>query len=82
MPSAPAIDTEHHAEELFPSNYASWRYCIEIKCGQPLTPEFVQARIAVLSDPSHEESRRFASLYGESWREQVLTWFQHAATEA
>jgi hypothetical protein len=66
---------------MFPSEYASWRYCIENKCGQSLTPEFVQARIAVLGDPHHEESRRFTSLYGESWRKQVLAWFQRAAAE-
>jgi hypothetical protein len=74
-------ETNRYAEELFPSNYASWRYCIELKCNQRLTPEFVQTRIAVLSDPQHEESRRFIKLYGEPWREQVLVWFQQAATE-
>ncbi|MBT3010540.1 MAG: hypothetical protein KUF77_04070 [Candidatus Thiodiazotropha sp. (ex Lucina aurantia)] len=75
-------DTARYADEMFPSDYASWRYCIEDKCGLALTPEFVQARIAVLGDPHHEESRRFASVYGEPWREQVLVWFQRAAAEA
>jgi hypothetical protein len=74
-------DTTRYAEELFPSNYASWRYCIEVKCNQVLTPEYVQMRIAVFSNPQHEESRRFTNLYGEPWREQVLAWFQQAATE-
>jgi hypothetical protein len=74
-------DTNRYADEMFPSDYASWRYCIEDKCGQALTPEFVQARIAVLGDRQHEESRRFASLYGEPWRKQVLAWFQRAAGE-
>ncbi len=75
-------DTKHHAEELFPSNYASWHYCIEVKCGLNLTPEFMRARIAILGNPSHEETQRFAKLYGEPWRKQVLNWFQQAATEA
>lgn len=75
-------DTERYAAELFPSSYTSWRYCIEVKCGLALTPEFVQARIAVLGDPSKEETRRFASLYGEPYREQVLAWFRRAASEA
>ncbi|PVV22088.1 MAG: hypothetical protein B6D79_13380 [gamma proteobacterium symbiont of Ctena orbiculata] len=74
--------TERYADEMFPSDYESWRYCIEGKCGQSLTPEFLQARIAILGDPHHEESRRFACLYGEPWREQVLAWFQRAADEA
>ena len=77
-----ANDTERYAAEMFPGDYASWRYCIEVKCGLAMTSEFLQARIAVLGDPRHEESRRFAKLYGESYREQVLSWFQRAASEA
>ena len=26
-------DTQRYAAELIPSDYASWRYCIEVKCG-------------------------------------------------
>ena len=74
-----ADETGRYAAELFPSDYASWRYCIEVKCGQPLTPEFLQARIAILSDPRHEESQRFTKLYGKPYHEQVLAWFQQAA---
>ncbi len=77
-----ADNTERYAAELFPSDYTSWRYCIEVKCGLALTPEFLKARIAVLGDPRHEESQRFASLYGESYHEQVLGWLQRAASEA
>ncbi len=51
-----ANHTERRAAELFPSNYASWRYCIEVKCRLALTPEFHQARIAALGDPHHDES--------------------------
>ena len=75
-------DTQAYADELFPSDYASWRYCIQVKCGLALTPEYIQARIAILGDAQHEESRRFAGLYGEPWRERVLDWFQRAAAEA
>jgi len=74
--------TPRYAEELFPSSYESWRYCIESKCGVPLTPQFLQARIAILSDPGHEETRRFANLYGKPYHEQVLAWFQRAASES
>ena len=74
-----ANDTARYAAELLPGDYASWRYCIEVKCGLALTPEFLQARIAVLGDPRHQESRRFARLYGDPYREQVLAWLQRAA---
>ena len=76
-----ADHTERYAAELFPGDYASWRYCIEVKCGLALTPEFLRARIAVLGDPRHQESQRFARLYGEPYRKQVLAWFQRAAAE-
>jgi len=74
-------ETEQFAKEIFPSNYASWRYCIEVKCNLQLTPKFIDTRIAVLSNPKNEESKRFAKLYGTSYRNQVLTWFQRAADE-
>jgi hypothetical protein len=74
-------DTERYDGELFPSNYASWRYCIEVECGLALTPEFLQARIAILGDPRHEESRRFTKLYGKPYYAQVLDWFRRAAAE-
>lgn len=70
---------QRYADEIFPSDYASWRYCIEAKCGIPLTQDFIQARIAVLSDVGQEETRRFSKLYGNDYREQVLGWFRQAA---
>ncbi len=74
-------ETEQYAAEMFPSNYTSWRYCIEVKCRITLTPEFLHKRISVLSDPKNEEAKRFAKLYGTSYLKQILTWFQRAAAE-
>ncbi len=70
---------QRYADEIFPSDYASWRYCIETKCGIPLTQDFIQARIAVLGDAGREETQRFSKLYGDDYREQVLGWFRQAA---
>jgi hypothetical protein len=36
-----ADDTERCAAVRIPSDYASWRYCIEVKCGQALKPSFL-----------------------------------------
>ena len=76
------VFNEQFAGELFPSGYESWRYCIEVKCGVKLTQKYVQARIAILSDKNHQESRRFSKLYGDAYRQQVLAWFQRAADGA
>ena len=75
-------DLQRHADEIFPSDYAGWRYCIEVKCGISLTQDFLQARIAVLGDSGREETQRFTKLYGDDYREQVLVWFRRAADEA
>ena len=72
---------ERYAAELIPSHYASWRYCIEVKCRLALTPDFLQARIAALSNSNDEETRRFARLYGDAHLDRVLAWFRQAAAE-
>jgi hypothetical protein len=72
-------DTERFAAEPVPESYASWRYCIEVKCGIPLTLAFVRERIRVLSDPSREETQRFARTYGAGHLQRVLGWFRQSA---
>jgi hypothetical protein len=74
-------DTAGFAAELIPTGYASWRYCIEVKCGIVLTPEYVEERIRVLADPSMEETQRYARTYGRDHLERVLGWFRQAQTE-
>lgn len=76
-----ADQSERFAAEIIPSDYASWRYCIEVKCGLAITSDYLQARIAILGDPGHEETRRFTQLYGKPYHQQVLAWFQRAADE-
>jgi hypothetical protein len=74
-----ATDSDGFAAELIPTSYASWRYCIEVKCGLPLTLDFVRERIRILSDPSQEETARFMRSYGHGHLERVLGWFRQAA---
>ena len=71
-------DTDGFAAELIPTGYASWRYCIEVKCGIALTPEYVEERIGVLADPGKEETKRFARTYGRAHLDKVLGWFRRA----
>lgn len=61
-----------------PQSFSEWRHCIEHECGIPLTPDFIQARLAVLGDRGHAETQRFARLYGEAHRQRVLDWFAAA----
>ena len=71
-------DTAGFAAELIPTGYASWRYCIEVKCSIALTPEYVEECIRVLADPSMEETQRFARTYGRAHLDRVLGWFRRA----
>lgn len=74
-----AQDTERFAAELIPESYESWRYCIEVKCGIALTAGYVRERLRMLSDPGHEEARRFARTYGTDHLQRVVGWFEQAA---
>ena len=76
-----ADDTGRYAEEMFPSDYASWRYCIEIKCDPALKPALLQASIAGLGDSRHVESRHFAHSYGKPQHEPLLARFFPAAID-
>lgn len=59
----------------------SCRLCIEVKCGIPLTRNYLCQRIAILSDPACEETRRFAAAYGQAHLDRVITWFRRAESE-
>lgn len=71
-----------YAEEVFPSSYLSWRYCITEKCQIALTPEFIEQRIGVLSTAQCEETQRFRARYGDAYWQTVLAWFRQAKAEA
>ncbi|MEA3641398.1 MAG: hypothetical protein VBE63_15850 [Lamprobacter sp.] len=82
MTEEPKLDPSTRAryeEERFPQSYESWRYCIEHKCGLRLTPDYIQQRISILTDPQQEETRRFARTYGKAYLTQVVAWFERAA---
>ena len=52
-------------DELFPRHYDSWKRCITVKCGIPLTRQYVEDRIKTLSDQNSAERKKFIDLYGE-----------------
>ncbi|GAB3371990.1 hypothetical protein [Azotobacter armeniacus] len=64
-----------------PDSYASWRHCITVECGIPLTPDFIQRRLEILRNPQEQETQRFAKVYGEPHLQAVIGWFEQAARE-
>lgn len=75
------MNPSSYADELIPTSYDSWHYCITEKCQIPLSADYVTARVQVLEDTACEETRRFVACYGEAHRQQVLSWFRRAASE-
>ncbi len=62
-----------------PTTYEEWEHCITVKCGLPLTRDFIAARIAALENPHDDHTRKFVATWGEPHRAQTLQWFREAA---
>lgn len=69
------------AEIPFLRGYQDWKHCITVACGIALTPQFIAARLAELSDPSEPGTQRFIQTWGSDHLERVQTWFRRAAEE-
>lgn len=67
---------------MIPKNYQTWRNCIVNECGIALTSDFIQQRLDVLRNPTHQETKRLVSLYGQQHLEKLIFWFDIAAEEA
>lgn len=68
-------------EVEIPQNYDEWRHCITVKCGIPLTPEYIAERINSLQDGTDFRTRQFLEIYGQQYHQQVLAWFHQAEQE-
>lgn len=65
---------------VVPQTYEEWEHCITVKCGIPLTAEFVAKRIAALEDDSDHSTRKFIDYWGEAHHARTLDWFRQAAS--
>lgn len=65
----------------FPTNYQQWRHCIEVDCGIPLTPEFVDKRLAALQNSKDPKTQAFEKLYGVDHLQMTIAWFKQAEAE-
>ena len=64
-----------------PDTYEQWRHCITVKCGIPLTAQFIAQRLAVWRDEQAKETKRFRDLYGDAHWRAVVGWFERAEQE-
>lgn len=61
--------------------YDDWKHCITELCGIPLTPIYVEQRLAALRDPADERTQKFVATWGEPHLSQVIGWFEQAERE-
>lgn len=68
-------------DELFPRHYEAWKYCITEKCGIKLTKEYVEERLAALSNDNSEERKKFIEKFGLDWTNKIVNYFNNARSE-
>jgi hypothetical protein len=66
---------------MIPQNYIEWKDCIENKCKIKIDSQFIDNRIKVYKDPENEETKKFVTLYGESYLSNVIFWLEKAKNE-
>ncbi|QEM90995.1 hypothetical protein FEI17_10265 [Kosakonia radicincitans] len=66
---------------MIPKTYQQWYKCITKECDIPVTQAFISHRLAVFEDPKSQETRRFASLYGQPHLDNIIGWLKKAKEE-
>ncbi|MEM6727366.1 MAG: hypothetical protein AAF618_02590 [Pseudomonadota bacterium] len=64
-----------------PTSYEDWKHCITVKCDIPLTPSYVDERIAALTDDRDYHTQKFKERWGVSHHARTLEWFKRAKEE-
>lgn len=61
-----------------PKNYEEWEDCITVKCGIPLTPDYIAGRITSLEDRGDFHTEKFIACWGAAHHARTLGWFREA----
>lgn len=61
-----------------PQSYEEWEHCITVKCGIPLTPDYVAGRIAALENGRDFQTEKFITRWGAAHHARTLEWFREA----
>ena len=66
---------------MTPKTYSEWHECITVKCKIRLTVDFALERLKALENYQDPQTKRFCEIYGETHRQQVVSWMQKALEE-
>ena len=61
--------------------YDDWKHCITVLCRIPLTPDYVEQRLAALRNPDDHGTQKFTATWGEAHLARVTGWFEQAKRE-
>ncbi|MEO0943726.1 MAG: hypothetical protein AAFY06_02655 [Pseudomonadota bacterium] len=66
---------------FMPTNYEEWKHCITVKCGIPLTQDYVAERLAALNNNADYQTQKFIDRWGAAHHARTVAWFQQSAKE-
>ncbi|MEM9878316.1 MAG: hypothetical protein AAF862_03450 [Pseudomonadota bacterium] len=61
-----------------PQTFEEWEHCITVKCGIPLTLEYVKGRLQALENTADYQTQKFIEYWGEAHYAQTVGWFREA----
>ena len=61
--------------------YDDWKHCITVLCRIPLTPVYIEQRLAELRDPADHGTQKFIAAWGEAHLARIIGWFEQAERE-
>ncbi|WEF24875.1 hypothetical protein [Paracoccus sp. S3-43] len=64
--------------DFVPRTYEEWEHCITVKCGIPLTADYLAGRIAALEDGHDFHTGKFIERWGPAHHARTLAWFRQA----
>ena len=62
-----------------PQTYDEWQHCIEVKCGIPLSANYVAERISDLEIKEDFTTKKLIETWGIQHYDRTLGWFREAA---
>ncbi|WPQ62677.1 hypothetical protein SIO70_30420 [Chitinophaga sancti] len=68
-------------QQIIPTNFVEWKFCITQQCQIQLTSHFINSRISELENLNSKSTTDFIALYGDKHWQNVLTWFKKALSE-
>ncbi|MEL7231715.1 MAG: hypothetical protein AAGJ85_04315 [Pseudomonadota bacterium] len=64
-----------------PESYEDWKHCITVKCDIPLTAQYIDGRIAALTDDGDFNTQKFIERWGAKHHARTVEWFKRAKEE-